>query len=139
MRAEIRGHVGVVFRVRFHRDGKLLATCGIDGTVRIWDLIAYRQIRCFTTRLDAVYDVDFSPAGSILAATGCCGKILLWNHETSERLKVLRFDGEFFSCLTFSPDGRVLGAGTSNELVFIVNMAVDLDKGKKIRERHGGP
>jgi len=33
---ELRGHRGRITWIKFDADGKLFATCGVDGTVRIW-------------------------------------------------------------------------------------------------------
>ena len=46
----LTGHKGLVFCARFSPDGTVLATGGIDGSVRLWD-IATRQT--FRARLSS--------------------------------------------------------------------------------------
>ncbi|MBD2340877.1 hypothetical protein H6G64_28310, partial [Calothrix sp. FACHB-156] len=41
--AQLRGHQGRVWDVQFSPDGQRLATRGVDGTARVWDLTG-RQI-----------------------------------------------------------------------------------------------
>ena len=106
-------------------------TSSMDGAVRLWDLDKPQQPKTFETGLDAVYAVDFSPTDPIVAATGCRGMVIIWNHETGKRLKVLRFGEEFFCSLAFSTNGRILAVGTSDELIFLVDIPVDLDEGDK--------
>src|SRR5450432_2777312 len=67
--AVLRGHTGVVNRVHFNTDGKLLASCSLDKTIRIWDTQTHEQLAMIPAG-GVMYDVAFSPDGTRLAA-GC--------------------------------------------------------------------
>ncbi|HXA19497.1 MAG TPA: hypothetical protein VN380_21080 [Thermoanaerobaculia bacterium] len=41
---ELRGHRGRISFVTFDADGKLFATCGVDGTVRIWPVVLPKTV-----------------------------------------------------------------------------------------------
>jgi WD40 repeat protein len=108
------GPVQVVEGVAFSPDRKMLAACGCDGTVSVWDVdqigdesssapvvLAHRSSR---------YAVAFSPNGKLLATAGN-RSIAVWSCEASEYTALMDEDSETCRCLAFSPDGRSLAIG----------------------------
>ena len=75
----LEAHTGQVWSVAFSPDGKLLASGGYDGTIRLWDVTNRRAVhrpRKADTR--GVSTVAFSPDGTTLVSGGYDGTVRLW-------------------------------------------------------------
>jgi Tol biopolymer transport system component len=62
----------------FSPDGRMLATAGHDGVVRLWALSTGTELRRVGEPGDRLTGVAFSPDGRMLAATGLDADIRLW-------------------------------------------------------------
>ena len=94
----------------FSPDGSLLASCGLDTTVRFWDPQSGTNLQTLR-HPDDVFAVAFSPDGCLLA-TGCADKQLrLWERPKTEPttyVETLAVQTDGVASLTFSPDGKTL-------------------------------
>ena len=107
-------HFGGITDVAISPDGLYLASSGLDGTAKLWDLTAGTQVANMDSFLNSVEDVDWSPDGSRFAAASRDGKTIIWDRTTLE--ETARFEGHLggaVSSLAFSPRGRrLVTAGT---------------------------
>lgn len=99
-----------VLGVAFSPDGKLVASCGFDGKVIIWDVATGKMIKKFDVQ-DSVFEVAFSPDGkSFIAGLSVKEEFMVWDTNTWEILNT--FEGDQSWDLSLSPDGsKMISAG----------------------------
>ena len=103
---EFHGHNGSVLDVQFSPDGSIIASGGMDGSVRFWDIASGKNIKTFfdqSTSWGLVTSIDFSPQGDKLVNS----RVQTWD-IASGRLE-RRFEalyGTSSGQVFFLPDGE---------------------------------
>src|SRR5262249_20181676 len=126
-------HAARVDSLSLSADGKILASSGEVGTVRVWDLPSGKEIRSFKGEW---FHIALSRDGKTLAAASS-ETIFVWNIGTGEEIRKIKWPGKFPASwvwgLAFSPDGKVLaGACHEGEIKLW-----DLSSGKELRSCTG--
>src|SRR5262245_7663634 len=108
--------------VAFSPDGKLLATAGSGGTVRLWNPVTDQPVGAPLQAGSArggVSVVAFSPDGKLLAsASGNSGTVRVWNPVTRRPVGTpLHNDGSGVYGLAFSQDSKLLASEDGNATV----------------------
>jgi tRNA A-37 threonylcarbamoyl transferase component Bud32 len=103
-----QGHHQPVRCVAISPDGKILASCSDDQTIRLWDLASKTNL---ATLRGASSAITFSPDGTIFASGGADKTIKLWNVRSRELLRELTNYAGPVMCLVFTPDGKRLAVG----------------------------
>jgi RNA polymerase sigma factor (sigma-70 family) len=123
--AALVGHKGAVNAVAFARSGKLVATAGADGTVRVWNLATGDQVYALK-QPGKPAGVAFSPDDRLLAAVtlGKDGEVRVWDTAGG---KLMWRDASMSPTLNpgpggavaFSPDGKLLAAGKAQGVTMV--------------------
>ena len=113
--ARLRGHRGIVFTPTTSTDGGIIASTGIDGTLRLWDTRAARALGS-PIRLGGppTSDAGISPDGTRVAVSLAAGTIDVFDVRSRQRLARLRVDGGNPTFARYSRDGRLLLAGSKD-------------------------
>jgi len=112
------GHVGVphinsVTAVAFSPDGRTAFSGSSDKTIKLWDLASNREIRTFAGHSGPVYSVAFSSDGSLALSGAMDETMRLWDARSGKQIRT--FDCKYLVySSTFSPDGRIAVARTTN-------------------------
>jgi WD40 repeat protein len=105
-------HDDVFYGVSFRPDGEQLATCGADGSVRVYDVpIGSERLR-INNHADWVTAVCFSPDGKCLATASRDKTAKVFEAASGNLLSTFSDHSAPVRAVAFSPDGKtVLSAG----------------------------
>ncbi|MGI8334493.1 protein kinase domain-containing protein [Actinomadura scrupuli] len=96
--------------VTFSPDGRLLASGGGDGHVKIWNPVTRRLVTSFAAHPYRVFSVAFSPDGTLLASGGIGDDVRLWDPATGRPGGRLHGHTRPVTSVVFSPDGTRLAS-----------------------------
>ncbi|XP_067002485.1 guanine nucleotide-exchange factor SEC12 [Anabrus simplex] len=78
--------------VRIGRNGKIMATAGTDGFVRLWDFPSLKKRLDIAAHSKEVDDLDFSPNLALLVSIAKDGHCLLWDTATGKKVNELKWN-----------------------------------------------
>lgn len=120
------GHQSQVYSVSWSPDGKLLASCGFDKSIKLWDIAANREIRSIPI-VDpkdlAVYSVTFSLDGKSLLAGYGDGIIRQFETENGKAQRQITGGKGALYSISLQKQGTLLAAGGLDKVIYVWKVA----------------
>lgn len=116
-RFDLQGHRGTVTRVAFHPQYSMLATCGEDAAIKIWDLDNGQLERTLKGHTATINDISFDSQGKYLAS--CSSDLTIKLHDLSSYQVAKTLNGHDHSVSTarFLPSGDFLISASRDKTI----------------------
>jgi RNA polymerase sigma factor (sigma-70 family) len=133
---QFEAHAEGIWALSLSRDGKALATAGVDQFLRLWDLATGRQLQDFGGKQKGtVRHVALTPDGKLLATASSDYAVRVWETASGKLVREHR-EADNLGGLGMSPDGKLLAwsgfdGGKPSIRVF------DLVTGERVQQLEG--
>ena len=121
----LEGHNSDVNSVKWSNDSQLFASCGLDKTVRFWDIREHKNINILSAIQYAdINDIAvFSKFNNTFIAVGHTdGLMTIWDFSKQCVIKEIYEHNEQIRSVAFSPDGKYLLSGSFDHKIKIYDI-----------------
>ena len=121
----LEGHNSDVNTVKWSNDSQLFASCGLDKTIRFWDIRDYKSINILSgIQYADINDISiFSKGNNTIIAVGHNdGLVTIWDYSKQCVIKEIYEHNEEVRSVAFSPDGKYLLSGSFDSTIKIYDI-----------------
>ncbi|GAA6020516.1 hypothetical protein JCM11491_001382 [Sporobolomyces phaffii] len=122
----LKGHLSAVFCVGWSPRGDLVASGGMDETVRVWDVQKGKCMKVLPAHSEPVSSVQFSRDGTMIVSGSWDGYIRIWDTATGQCLKTLvNEDNAPVSNVRFTPNSKFIFTSTLDSTIRLWDYQTD--------------
>ena len=112
VREFVDAHSDTIFGLEFSPDDKMIASCGADRFMKIFDVETGTFVRAFEGHTHHVLGVTWRADGRMIATSGADNVIKVWDARTGDQLRTIQgFNKELPSIRFVSTSDNVIVAG----------------------------
>ncbi len=125
---------GAVYGVAVSRDGETMVSCGVDQSVRVWNIVTGQQRYQLRGHQGPVHAVAMSPDEVFAVSSGADGTLRLWDIVGGRQLKeLIRYDATMYS-VAIHPQGKQIAAAGADRKIHLLDLITGAEQ--RVLEGH---
>jgi WD40 repeat protein len=122
----LTGHLNSIFAAAVSANGKMVATCSVDGSARVWNAESGELLSIiYLGDARACFVASFSPNSQMLA-TGDDAVARIWHVPSGRLWMTLSSNAQVIAHLAFAPDGSRLVTSSNDSTISIWSLKPQL-------------
>lgn len=114
---DCKGHTGYVLSASWSPDGRRVASCSSDQTIRVWNPADGSSLHCLEGHNDWVRDICWSPDGLRIVSSSTDKSLRVWNTRTGNCIFICEGHKDEIWSVDWSPDGGILASADSRNVI----------------------
>jgi WD40 repeat protein len=127
-------HGATVWGLAWSPRGRLLASAGSDGVVRIWETAIGTLVALLEPSAGQANAISWSPDGTTLASGHDDGTVRLWDTDGFQQHTVLNNQGGAIVAMAWSPNGRYIAAGGEGNMIHLWDLSTKKKRAFIVKE-----
>jgi ribosome assembly protein 4 len=117
--ARMTGHQALVTQVVFSPDGRWIASCSFDKSVKLWNASTGAFVASFRGHVGSVYQIAFSADSRFLVSASKDATVKIWSVRTKQLHSELAGHRDEVYAIDWAPNGQYVASGGKDRVLKI--------------------
>ena len=117
--SRLTGHQKLIFSLNFSPDGRWLASCSADNSIKLWDGVTGKFVHTYRGHVAPVYHITWSADSRLLISGSRDTTLKLWCVQTKTLLEDLPGHADEIFFTDWSPSGHHVATGSKDKTIKI--------------------